>query len=319
MPDVTIPDLPPSSDTAWLFPGQGAQRVGMGKDLYEEIPAARAVFDAADAALGFPLSRLCFEGPEDELTRTVNTQPALVAHSIAALVAAIDAGSVTQWPAFTAGHSLGEYAAMIASRAVSFDAGLRLVRERGRLMQEACDREPGTMAAVLGLERDDVARVCSETGASLCNENAPGNITIGGTTEAVERASEAAKAAGAKRVLPLKVAGAFHTPLMDSAAAGMRLVLGEARFADPVVPVVSNVTAQPLTSGADFARELTDQVTSPVLWVDGVRTMWSRGVTSFIEFGPGRVLTGALARTEPEAKLRNVETAAEARGEPAAG
>jgi [acyl-carrier-protein] S-malonyltransferase len=319
MPDVTIPVLPPSSDTAWLFPGQGAQRVGMGKDLYDEIPAARSVFDAADAALGFPLSRLCFEGPEDELTRTVNTQPALVAHSIAALVAAIDAGSVTQRPAYTAGHSLGEYAAMIASRAVSFDAGLRLVRERGRLMQEACDREPGTMAAVLGLERDDVARVCRETGASLCNENAPGNITIGGTAEAVERASEAARAAGAKRVLPLKVAGAFHTPLMDSAAVGMRLVLGEARFADPQMPVVSNVTGQPLTSGADFARELADQVTSPVLWVDGVRTMWSKGVTSFIEFGPGRVLTGALARTEPDAKLRNVETAAEARGEPAAG
>ena len=143
MPPVTIPDLPPAPGTAWLFPGQGAQHVGMGKDLYEHVPAARAVFEAADAALGFPLSTLCFEGPEDELVRTVNTQPALVTHAIAALVAAIEAGSVTGRPDFVAGHSLGEYAALIAAGAVSFEDGVRLVRERGRLMQEACDAEPG--------------------------------------------------------------------------------------------------------------------------------------------------------------------------------
>jgi len=313
MPDVIIPTLPSSADTAWLFPGQGAQAVGMGKDLYDEIPAARAVFDAADEALGFSLSTLCFEGPEDELTRTINTQPALVTHGIASLVAAIDAGTVTSQAAYVAGHSLGEYAALIAAGSLSFADGLRLVRERGRLMQEACDAHPGTMAVVLGLQRDQVAALCEQHGASLCNENAPGNVSIGGTTEAVKATSDAATAAGAVRVLPLNVAGAFHTPLMQAAADGMRAVLAQAPFGAPRMPVVSNVTAQSLTSGTQFAAELTDQVTSPVLWVDDVRAMLAAGVTSFIEFGPGKVLTGALKRTEASAVLRNVGTAAEAR------
>ncbi|MFA7296360.1 MAG: ACP S-malonyltransferase [Dehalococcoidia bacterium] len=309
---MTIPVLPPSRDTAWLFPGQGAQAVGMGRDLYEQVPAARAVFDAADEALGFSLSRLCFEGPEEELTRTINTQPALVAHGIAALVAAIEAGTVREQAAYVAGHSLGEYAALIAAGAISFSDGIRLVRERGRLMQEACDAHPGTMAVVLGLQREQVAALCAEHGASLCNENAPGNISIGGTAEAVKATGEAATAAGAVRVLPLNVAGAFHTPLMLTAAEGMRAVLAAAPFTAPRMPVVSNVTARPMTSAADFAGELADQVTSPVLWVDDVRTMLGAGVTSFIEFGPGKVLTGALKRTEPTATLRNVGTAAEA-------
>src|SRR5688500_1562527 len=178
MSPVTISDLPPAPGSAWLFPGQGAQHVGMGKDLYEQVPAARTVFEAADVALGFSLSTLCFEGPEDELTRTINTQPALVTHAIAALLAAIESGSVGGRPDFVAGHSLGEYAALIAAGAVSFEDGLRLVRERGRLMQAACDAAPGTMAAVLGLEPDRVAAICAEHGAALCNINAPGNITI---------------------------------------------------------------------------------------------------------------------------------------------
>lgn len=315
MSPVTIPELPVAADQAWLFPGQGAQHVGMGADLHAEIPAARAVFEAADEALGFALSTLCFEGPEEALTRTVNTQPALVVHGIAALVAAIDAGTVSSRPAFVAGHSLGEYAALIAAGAVGFEDGIRLVHERGRLMQEACDAHPGTMAAVLGLERAQVEALCAQHGAAVCNENAPGNVSIGGTSEAVEAVSEAAKEAGASRVVPLKVAGAFHTPLMASAAAGMAKVLAEAPFSAPAVPVVSNVTGRTLTAGSEFAGELTAQITSPVLWVDGVRAMLAAGVTSFTEFGPGRVLTGALARTERSAELRNVATAADARGE----
>ncbi|MSQ35563.1 MAG: [acyl-carrier-protein] S-malonyltransferase [Dehalococcoidia bacterium] len=287
----------------------------MGRDLYEQMPAARAVFEAADATLGFALSTLCFEGPEDELTRTVNTQPALVTHAIAALVAAIDAGSVRERAALVAGHSLGEYAALIAAGALPFAEGLRLVRERGRLMQEACDAHPGTMAAILGLERAQVAALCAEHRASLCNENAPGNVSIGGSHEAVRATSEAATAAGATRVVPLNVAGAFHTPLMQAAADGMRAVLASVTFGDPRVPVVSNVHGRPLTRSGDFAAELTDQVTSPVLWVDGVRTMLAAGATEFIEFGPGRVLTGALKRTERSAQVRNIGTAAEARGE----
>ena len=315
MAQVTIPALPRSNAIAWLFPGQGAQAVGMGRDLYEEIPAARAVFDAADEALGFPLSRLCFEGPEDELTRTVNTQPALVAHSIAALIAAIACGSVKEGPAYLAGHSLGEYAALIAAGAVSFTDGIRLVRERGRLMQEACDAQPGTMAAILGLEREQVAALCEQHGASLCNENAPGNISIGGPVEAVQAASEAATAAGATRVVALNVAGAFHTPLMQTAAEGMRSVLASAAFIDPHTPVVSNVTGKPLTAASVLPGELTEQITAPVLWVDGVRTMLALGCTSFIEFGPGRVLTGAIKRTERSAEVRNIGTAPEARYE----
>ncbi|MCC6237200.1 MAG: ACP S-malonyltransferase [Dehalococcoidia bacterium] len=312
MSAVSIPDLPPAPGTAWLFPGQGAQHVGMGKDLYERAPAARAVFDAADAALGFPLSTLCFEGPEDDLVRTVNTQPALVVHAIAALVAAIEAGAVRGRPDFAAGHSLGEYAALIAAGAVSFEEGVRLVRERGRLMQEACDAVPGTMAAVLGLEPGPVAEICAAHGAALCNINAPGNITIGGTLAAVEAAGKAATEAGAVRVIALAVAGAFHTPLMESAAAGMRTVLEAAQFSSPRMPVVSNVTARLLTSANELARELTEQITSPVRWVDSVQTMVDGGVTTFIEFGPGKVLTGLVKRIAKGAVTHNVATADDA-------
>ncbi|MFA7250324.1 MAG: ACP S-malonyltransferase, partial [Dehalococcoidia bacterium] len=178
--------LPLAADNAWLFPGQGAQAVGMGRDLAEQIPAARAIFDAADAALGVALSAICFEGPEDALTQTVNTQPALVVHAIAALAAAVDAGTVTHRPAYVAGHSLGEYAALIAVNAVPFEDGVRLVRERGRLMQAACDVERGTMAAVLGAEPETVRAICTAHGTAICNINAPGNMTIGGTAAAVE-------------------------------------------------------------------------------------------------------------------------------------
>ncbi len=314
MPTVTIPDLPPAPGTAWLFPGQGAQHVGMGKDLYDHVPVARAVFDAADTALGFPLSTLCFEGPEDELLRTVNTQPALVTHAIAALVAAIEAGSVTGRPDFVAGHSLGEYAALIASGAVSFEDGVRLVRERGRLMQEACDAEPGTMAAVLGLEPGVVAEIAAAHGAALCNINAPGNITIGGTLAAVEAAGKAATEAGAVRVIGLSVAGAFHTPLMEGAAEGMRAVLAKAHFEAPRMPVVSNVTATPMANADGFAQELVDQITSPVRWVESVEAMAQAGVTTFIEFGPGKVLTGLVKRIAKDAGVRNVATSEDAAG-----
>ena len=319
MSDIEIPELPAAAGTAWLFPGQGAQHVGMGRDLYEQLPAARAVFDAADEALGFALSTLCFEGPEQELRRTVHTQPALVVHGIAALLAAIDAGSVTRRPGLMAGHSLGEYAALIVAGALGFADGLRLVRERGRLMQEACDAQPGTMAAVLGLEADVVEAICEQHDASVCNVNAPGNITIGGATGAVEAASAAATAAGASRVIPLEVAGAFHTPLMRGAADALRDVLAKAgsngTFSAPTIPVISNVRAQPLTAAAELPDELTTQVTSPVLWADSVRVMLDAGVTTFVEFGPGRVLTGLVRRIERSATVRNVATVADARGE----
>ncbi len=302
--------LPVAADTAWLFPGQGAQAVGMGRDLAEQVPAARAIFDAADAALGISLSSICFDGPEVDLTQTVNTQPALVVHAIAALVAAVESGAITHRPAFVAGHSLGEYAALIAANAVPFEDGVRLVRERGRLMQAACDAERGTMAAVLGMEPDAVRAICAEHGTAICNINAPGNMTIGGTVAAVEAASAAAVAGGGK-VIALTVSGAFHTPLMQSAADGMRAVLAEAAFAAPSVPVISNVTSRPLTDASAFAGELVDQITSPVLWVDSVRAMHAAGVTQVIEFGPGRVLTALVKRIERALDTRNIGTVAD--------
>jgi [acyl-carrier-protein] S-malonyltransferase len=308
----TLTALPRDPAVAWLFPGQGAQHPGMGSDLYAESAAAREVFDRADAALGVPLSRICFEGDEAELTRTVNAQPALVAHGLAALAAAVEAGSVRERPAFLAGHSLGEYAALVAAGALPLEEGLRLVRERGRLMQDACDAEPGTMAAIVALEREQVDEICAAHGATMCNENAPGNVSIGGSPAAVEAAGEAAKAAGG-RVFPLAVAGAFHTSLMASAEAGMREALADARFADPDPPVISNVTARPLTKASELASELADQITNSVRWADSVLAMAEAGVTRLVEFGPGKTLTGAARRTVRGVGVRNVATAADAR------
>ena len=305
-------ELPRDPTVAWLFPGQGAQHAGMGRDLYEESSWARAIFDEADDALGIALSRLCFDGPAEDLTRTVNAQPALVAHGLAALAAAVEAGSITARPGLLAGHSLGEYAALVAAGALSVGAGLRLVRERGRLMQEACDREPGAMAALVALERDRVEAICLAHGATICNENAPGNVTIGGSPEAVDAASEQARSEGG-RVFPLAVAGAFHTPLMESAAAGMRSALACVRFADPDPPVVSNVTARPLARAAELPGELAAQITSPVRWADSVRALAESGVSRLIEFGPGKTLTGAAKRTVRGIEVRNVERAADAR------
>ena len=307
-----IAGLPRDPGTAWVFPGQGAQRPGMGRDLYEQSAAARAVFDEADDALGSGLSRLCFDGPAGELTRTVNAQPALVAHGLAALAAAVEGGAVTARPGFLAGHSLGEYAALVAAGSLPLAAGIRLVRERGRLMQEACDREPGAMAAVVALASDRVAELCRAHGATICNENAPGNVTIGGPPGAVEAACARARSEGG-RVFPLAVAGAFHTPLMASAASGMRSALGGVRFADPDPPVVSNVTARPLRRAGELPEELVAQITSPVRWVDSVRAMAAAGVSRLVEFGPGKALTGAAKRTVPGIGLQNVETAADAR------
>ena len=309
MPDTPIQDLPLDPTVAWVFPGQGAQHVGMGADLADQSATARAIFTAADLALDMSLSQLCFEGPEDELTRTVNTQPAIVTHSVAALATAIETGAITSRPAFVAGHSLGEYAALIAAGAVGFDDGVRLVRERGRLMQEACDAEPGTMAAILGLDPAALQPICDEHAASICNINAPGNITIGGTVAAVEAASAAASEAGATRVVPLTVSGAFHTPLMAAAAEGLRGALTGVAFADPRTPVVSNVTATPMTDASGFAVELVNQVTKPVLWADSVAAMQAAGVTRLIEFGPGRVLSGLARRIDRSLETRNIGTA----------
>jgi len=301
-----IRNLPTDSSTAWFFPGQGAQAVGMGIDLVEHHSIARATFDYADEILGFNLSGLCFEGPAEKLMQTEFTQPALVVHAIAALLTSWSSGIVDKKAHLVAGHSLGEYAALIVSGACSFADGLRLVRKRGQLMQEACEESEGTMAAVLGLEVENLEKICTDAGAHLCNVNAPGNITIGGTMTSVQTASDLAVAQGASKVVPLVVAGAFHTPLMQSAADGMKYVLAETSFQPPEIDVVSNVTGKVIPESKFISNELHAQITQPVLWLDGVLEMMQLGITNITEFGPGRVLTGAAKRTNRDLILRNI-------------
>lgn len=296
------------SDVAWLFPGQGSQETGMGRDVAEAYPAARAVFERADAMLGYPLSRLCFEGPDEALRETAQQQPAIFVTSLAIFEAA-RSGGVLPDARVAAGHSLGEYAALVAAGALTFEDGLRLVEARGRLMQEASAAGPGAMAAIIGLDRAAVERVCAETGAELCNDNAPAQIVVGGPPDIVERAMAKAKDAGAQRVVQLAVSGAFHTSLMRPAAEGMARALADCRFADPVVPVISNVTARPLTSAAELREELVAQLTSPVRWVESVRTMAEGGARVFYEIGPGRVLAGLVRRIVPEATVINLNGA----------
>jgi [acyl-carrier-protein] S-malonyltransferase len=286
-----------------LFPGQGSQAVGMGKDLAERWPEARRVWEEADRALGFGLSRLCWEGPEEELTLTRNAQPALLAHSAAAwaVLRSADLDVVC-----AAGHSLGEFSAYHAAGSLDLADALRTVRRRGELMFESGQRRPGAMAAVLGLDDDVVEGVCREASTEdsvvvAANFNSPGQVVVSGDVEAVERASAMLVSAGAKKVQRLNVSGAFHSPLMAVAEAGLREQLDGVEFRDPAFPVVSNVTASPV-SGADQARLLlVEQLTSTVRWTASVRTMLQLGVTRFLEVGTGKVLTGMLKRIDPAA------------------
>ena len=302
---------PVHADRAFVFPGQGAQSVGMGKDLYDQFPAAKALFDEADEILGFKLSRLCFEGPEEELQQTRNAQPAIAVTSLALLKVATEVSPhLLEKPAFVAGHSLGEYSALVAAGALPFDAAVRLLRTRGELMQAAGDKNPGTMAAVLGLDISDCEEVCREAGAEVCNINAPGQIVIGGRREAVVRALDYAKARGAAKVIPLSVSGAFHSSLMRPAADGMIQPVATAPITDPTVPVVVNCTATPTTDGTDIRNELVDQVCRPVQWSSTVEFLGEQGVETFIEFGPGRVLTAIIKRMLRKSNCINVNDAA---------
>lgn len=271
----------------------------MGRDLYEAYPEAAAVFDEADAAIGRDLSRIIFDGPDDELRRTVNTQPAILVASLAAWSAARAAQhpALAEAPLCMAGHSLGEYSALVAAGSLAVSEAVRLVQRRGEEMQAAGEAQPGTLAAVLGLDEDAVAALCAETGAELCNLNATGQIVVGGTPEAVDRAVDAAEAAGARRVIRLNVGGAFHTSLMQPAAEQMVPVLDAAEIADPQVPVIGNVDAAPLTTAAAVREDLKAQIRLPVRWRDTVLTMREMGVETFVEIGPGTVLTGLVRTT----------------------
>ena len=297
-----------------MCPGQGAQKVGMGKDLAERFPAARALFEAVDDALGVALSRIMWEGPEEELTRTHNAQPAILAHS-AAVLALI--GEVLGRPAAAAGHSLGEYSAHVAAGSLPATVAARLVRRRGELMFQAGRERPGAMAAVLGLDTALVEAACAEASSGSgvavpANLNTPEQTVISGDPEAVARAGEGCRARGAKRVVPLKVSGAFHSPLMAPAVAGLRAALAEAGFGDPRCPVIANATAQPVTTAAEALRTLAEQLTAPVRWVECMRRAAALAPGAvFVEVGPGNVLTGLLKRIVPEARAVTLGTAEE--------
>jgi [acyl-carrier-protein] S-malonyltransferase len=295
------------SKAAYVFPGQGSQSTGMGLDLYDSYPSARGVFDEADASLGFPLSRLCFEGPEEELTKTHNVQPAILVVSIACLKA-LDGSATDNFPSpsFLAGHSLGEYTALVAAGALGLADAVLLVRERGRLMYEAGLRNPGSMLAVIGLDEEAIKDVCLQSGTEISNVNCPGQIVISGTVQALAEANKLAKTRGARALIPLKVSGAFHSALMEPVIAEFSKIVSNVRFRPPSIPVISNVTTRPLTDVDSIKKELVKQLRNCIQWQGSVEYMMHSRVATFYEIGPGRVLSGLIRRINSELQIFNI-------------
>jgi [acyl-carrier-protein] S-malonyltransferase len=296
---------------AMIFPGQGSQSPGMGKELAENFPVARQVFEEADDALGFSISRSCFEGPAEELQLTENTQPAILTVSVAAFRAMQEAG--IDAPAFVAGHSLGEYSALVAAGALQLSDAVRTVRARGRYMQEAVPVGTGAMAAIIGGELSDIERVCEEARngqvCSVANINSPNQLVIAGNTEAVDRAIELSKGV-AKRVIKLNVSAPFHCALMKPAQDMLAPDLAELAFNEPAMPVVTNFDARATTAPEELRDALVRQVSAPVRWVESMRLLMLQGVETFVEVGPGKVLSGLMRQISREVKTLNVEDAA---------
>jgi [acyl-carrier-protein] S-malonyltransferase len=296
---------------AFLFPGQASQYPGMGRDLAEKFPESKAVFDEADAALGFSLSKLCFEGSEEALKQTENTQPAILTVSTAAY-RALEKQGIT--PDFVAGHSLGEYSALVAAGALEFSTAVKLVRGRGRYMQEAVPSGEGAMAAILGLSPVDVAEICKKAAenevVSPANMNSPEQTVISGSATAVKRAVEIASQSGAKRAVILPVSAPFHCTLMMPAQQRLESDLRAAQFHDLKFPLISNVDAEAITTGEEARDALIRQVTNPVRWLESIRDMIDSGVTVFVEVGPGKVLTGLLRQIDRSVRVFNVEDSA---------
>ena len=296
------------SGSAFIFPGQGSQAVGMGLDLYQNSPAARAIFDQMDDSLGMNLSKLIFEGPEDELRMTVNAQPAILATSLACLKAAeeILGPSNMPEPSLVAGHSLGEYTALAASNAISISDAILLVRERGRFMQEAADTSIGGMAAIMGLDLESLEQICETTHTEISNLNTPDQTVISGDIESVQKAAEMADQMGARRTVQLPVAGAFHSRLMKPAQEGLSNVVASLQCVPPTTPIIANTSGLPISSVEELKNELISGLCSCVRWTDSVEYMINSGVSIFYEIGPGNALTGMVRRINEEAIVINI-------------
>ncbi len=299
------PETKPIARIAYVFPGQGSQAVGMGHELYQSSPQAKQVFEEADEALQFPLSRLCFEGPEDELRETINAQPAILTVSIACLMAASEING-TMRPAIVAGHSLGEYTALVVANVLEFADAVRLVRERGRLMQEAGKIRPGGMAAIIGLDEATVEEICMETGAQIANINCSGQIVVSGPKGAVAHSVDLAQSRGAAGAVPLEVSGAFHTVLMEPTVEGMARAISQIDFRPPEVPIVANSTAKPVTTIDEVKEEILQQLCHCVQWQPSVEYMVEAGVSTFIEIGPGIVLSKLIKRISRQVQVLNM-------------
>jgi len=299
------PETKPTAKIAYVFPGQGSQAVGMGHELYQSSRRAREVFEGADEALQFPLSRLCFEGPEGDLRETINAQPAILTVSIACLAAASEINSTIK-PAIVAGHSLGEYTALVVANVLEFADVLRLVRERGRLMQEAGKIKPGGMAAIIGLDETTIEEICMETGAQIANINCSGQIVVSGPKAAVAHSMDLAQSRGAVGAVPLEVSGAFHTVLMEPTVEGMARAISQINFRSPEVPIVANSTAKPVTTIDEVKEEILQQLCHCVQWQPSVEYMVEAGVSTFIEIGPGVVLSKLIKRISRRVQVLNM-------------
>lgn len=295
-------------EIAFIFPGQGAQYVGMGRDLYDNFKVVREIFEEANKVLDFDITQLCFEGPLEQLTRTENCQPAILTVSIAAL-RAVEVSFASFTPKFVAGLSLGEYSALVSAGSLEFEDALRIVKKRGQFMEEVSREYPGKMASIIGLSQDEVGIICKQSGAEIANLNCPGQIVVSGSINSIKEIIDLAEAKGAKKVITLDVSGPFHSSFMNSASSRLKSELEKVKILPPRIPVISNVTANHEVSPEEIRKNLTLQITTTTRWEDSIKLIIKEGVKGFFEIGPGRVLKGLLRRIDPGLEVYNVETA----------